>query len=169
MSNDHKILPTSRKLTPRQEKFALAMVDGHGQSAAYKQAYSTANQSPESISSNAYKLAHEHTGIALRLEELRRDIGLAVVEARAWDRVRLIDEAVANLHLAREARQFGPANKAVEIIARLTGNLDGPEVSQDVRITKVTVVLTDTRSQGDPELDGADDGLTVDVGDYEVT
>ena len=31
-----------------------------------------------------------------------------------------------NLHLARRANQMGPANKALEVIARLTGNLDGP-------------------------------------------
>ena len=79
--------------------------------------------------------------VALRIRELRDQVTAGLVEARAWDRIRLIDEAETNLQLAREANQIAPANKAVEIIARLTGNLDGPVSDTSVKITKVTVVL----------------------------
>ena len=54
---------------------------------------------------------------------------------------RLVDEAEVNLQGAREDHAWAPANRAVELIARLTGNLEPAAAGTDVHITKVTVVL----------------------------
>jgi len=64
-------------------------------------------------------------------------------ERRQWDRERLIDAAEENLAGAREAKQFGSANGALELIGRVTGLLNERQQQQTVTVTRITVVTTD--------------------------
>ena len=66
---------------------------------------------------------------------------MELLATRIWTAEKLVDEAEENLVGAREDHAWAPANKAVEIIARLTGNLEPTAGTQEVHITKVTVVL----------------------------
>lgn len=115
----NKVLP--RKLTHKQEKFAQAIVDGYGQSEAYKLACDTSNMLPATVSNSAYKLVH-HGEIAARISERRQVVASELMATRIWTAEKLIEEAETNLYAAREARQFGPANKSLEIISRLISN-----------------------------------------------
>ena len=66
-----------------------------------------------------------------------------LAEKRQWDRERLVSEAESNLHLAREHKQMGSANGALELIGRVTGLLNEKQLQQSVTVTKITVVTTD--------------------------
>ena len=76
-----------------------------------------------------------HGEIAARTSEAREAVASDLMAKHIWTAVKLVEEAETNLYASREARQFGPANKAVEIIARLTGNLDtaGKSVGADIQ------------------------------------
>ena len=111
MANSGTGFSWPRKLTPKQEKFAQAIVDGYGQSEAYKFAYDTSNMLPATISNSAYKLVH-HGEIAARISGARQAVASELMATRIWTAEKLVEEAETNLHMAREARQFGPANKA---------------------------------------------------------
>ena len=52
---------------------------------------------------------------------------------------KLVDEAEVNLTGAREDHAWAPANKAVEIMAKLSGNLQGPERADEVKITTIEI------------------------------
>ncbi len=54
---------------------------------------------------------------------------------------RLVEEAEANLHGAREGKQFGPANRALEFIGKVTGLLDPKHQEPQVPITRITINL----------------------------
>ena len=150
MSNQNK------RLTAKQEKFAQAIVDGHGQSEAYKAVYDTSNMQPATIHNSAYKLMN-HGEIAARISGARQAVASGLMAKRIWTAEKLVDEVEQNLHQARKLNQMAPANKAIEIIARLTGNLEAPERASETRITTIEINLsTDDGSQ------------VVDVEEYEV-
>ena len=124
-------MSNNKRLTAKQEKFAQPIVDGCGQSEAYKLAYGTSNMLPATIHNNAYKLMH-HGEIAARISEARETVDAELMEIRTWTAGKLVEEAETNLAGARAAGAWAPANKAVEIIPRLTGNLDGPKSDTNV-------------------------------------
>ena len=154
-----------RKLTHKQEKFAQAIIDGHGQSEAYKLAYDTSSMMPATIHNSAYKLM-QHGEIAARIAEAREAVATGLMAIRIWTAEKLVDEAEVNLQGAREDHAWAPANRALEVIARLTGNLEPQPGTTDVRITKVTVVLPSGKGSHDGEL-GASQGI-VDAEGYTV-
>lgn len=127
-------------LTAKQERFAQAIVDGLDQTAAYRLAYDCEESLPATIYVHASQLAADDK-VSTRILELRAPVATELAEARLWTAEKLAKEAETNLKGAREDHAWAPANKAIEIMARLTGNMDGPERATEVRITKVTVVL----------------------------
>ena len=148
-----------RKLTIQQEGFCQSIVeDKLNQADCYRANYDCSNMLRQSVDQLASRLAN-HVKIRSRVAELREPIASALMATRIWTAEKLVDAAEANLTGAREDHAWAPANKSLEIIARLTGNLEGPERSTEVRITKVTVVL--------PHELGAGRGV-VDAEDYEV-
>lgn len=60
-----------RKLTDKQEKFCLAVANGHTQYEAYKIAYDSKTTNRATIDNNAYMVA-QNPKIKARVEELRR-------------------------------------------------------------------------------------------------
>ena len=60
-------------LTPKQEEFAKAIVEGMNQADAYRSAYSCKNMSDNAIYVNASKLASD-AKVALRIKELRDEL-----------------------------------------------------------------------------------------------
>ena len=143
-------------LTSKMEAYAQGIADGLNKSDAYRAAYDCANMLAKTVHESASRLAADPR-VSARIKALQTQTADALATRREWDRDRLVGEAEVNLHQARNARQFAPANKAVEIIARLTGNLDGPVTDTNIRITKVTVVLPP-----------GDDDTVVDADGYEV-
>ena len=133
-------MSNNKRLTAKQEKFAQAIVDGLSQTEAYKLAYDTSDMLPATIHNSAYKLMH-HGEIAARISEAREALATGLTATRIWTAEKLVDQAEVNLRGAREDHAWAPANKAVELIARLTGNLEPTAAGTDVHITKVTVVL----------------------------
>ena len=63
--------------------------------------------------------------VTARILELQAATEAALAEKRLWTTDRLVEEAEANLMAAREWKQFGPANRALEFIGKATGVLDG--------------------------------------------
>ena len=55
---------------------------------------------------------------------------------------RLVDEAERNLMAARECKQFGPANRALDFIGRATGLLDRKlQEPQVPAITRINIIM----------------------------
>ena len=80
-----------------------------------------------------------------------------MIATRIWTAENLAAEAEANLHQARLLNQMAPANKAVEILARLTGNLEAPKLATDTKITTIEI-----------HLDSGVRGQVIDVEEYTV-
>lgn len=62
-----------RKLTNRQENFAVAYVKTDKATESYRQFYSTENMKPETVHNRAYALT-QHSGVAARVESLRKKV-----------------------------------------------------------------------------------------------
>ena len=107
-------------LTSKQESFAQAIVDGFPQVDAYKRAYNSENMDPSTVYQEASRVANNRK-VAARVEELREAVAVMVVEKRAWDLDRLVDEAETNMAGAREDRQWSAANGALTTIGKATG------------------------------------------------
>ncbi|PTK22520.1 terminase small subunit [Staphylococcus hominis] len=76
------------KLTPKQEKFVLGLIEGKSQRKAYIDAgYSTESKSDDYIDSQASTLA-KNTKVIQRYEELRQE----VAEQSKWTRQKAFDE-----------------------------------------------------------------------------
>jgi len=131
------------KLTQLQENFCQAIVDGLNQTDAYKVAgYSVDNKLPATIHQAASRLA-ANSKVLARVVELRAAVTLAVTEKRVWDRVRLIDEAEANMLGAREDHAWAPANGALKLIGDATGLLEPRSQQQGaVTLNRIIVVLS---------------------------
>lgn len=77
-------------LTPKQEAFCQSISSGLSNSDAYKSAYSTENQKPETISNNAYKLANNND-VVTRLAELRKELA----DKALWSREDSLNEFIS--------------------------------------------------------------------------
>jgi hypothetical protein len=62
-----------RALSPKQEKFALFIVEGEAQSAAYRKAYAAGGMSDEAVVVEAARLIR-HPAVKARVESLRRNL-----------------------------------------------------------------------------------------------
>ena len=140
-------------MTPKQETFAQAIVDGLDQTAAYRLAYDAEESSQSTVYTNSAQLA-ANTKVAQRIAELRAPVASALVAKRIHTTETLVDYYEAIYAGAMADHQWAPANKATEGIAKLTGNLE-PAPATDVHITKVTIVLPPSTA-------------IVDVSDYKV-
>lgn len=139
-------------LTGKQQKFTELVLSGENYTQAYRQAYDVSGMKPATIQEEAWRLS-QHPEVSLRIREAREAVSLTAEELAA--------EAIENMHEARYLGQIAAANGAVQLAARLSGNLEGPPAQAQVRITKVTVVLT---SAGESPSQSP----IVDVSEYEV-
>ena len=121
-------------LNPRQDRFVDEyLLDGNGTQAAIKAGFSAATAAQQA--SRLLRNVKIQQAIAGRQRQL--------AEKRQWDRERVVAEAETNLYAAREAKQFGSANGALELIGRVTGLLNEKQQQQSVTVTKITVITTD--------------------------
>ncbi len=121
-------------LNPRQDRFVDEyLLDGNGTQAAIKAGFSPATAAQQA--SRLLRNAKVQQAIGERQRQL--------AEKRQWDRERVVAEAEENLAGAREAKQFGSANGALELIGRVTGLLNEKQQQQSVTVTKITVITTD--------------------------
>ncbi len=139
------------KLTSKQEHFAQLVAAGSTYSDGYRQAYDVSpDASPVTAYVNSSKLV-KNTKVALRVQELRQVTETALAEKRLWTTDRLVEEAEANLHGAREGKQFGPANRALEFIGKVTGLLDGKH--QEPQVPLVTRIIINLPPGVEPPAD----------------
>ena len=61
--------------------------------------------------------------------------GVPPAERRQWDVARLVEEAEVNLIAAREGKQIGSPNGALELIGRVTGILNNKLQNQNIAVT----------------------------------
>lgn len=146
-------------LTGKQTAFKDYIISGESPSQAYKMAGYSTNMLPETVSNNAYKLLHENNEIITMIADARKAVVSELVGLSKYTAESLVSEYEDVLKGAKVDHAWAPANKAIEGIARLTGNLEGPPAHTEVRITKVTVVLPPT--EGETKI--------VDVETYEVS
>ena len=136
-----------RTLTPKQERFAQAVVEMSGAlSKAYRDAYGTENMSDESVKANAWKLAHEHAGVGSRIGQLkaralrRHDVSVDTITIE-------LDE---NRAVALEERAAGAAVQATMGKAKLHGLLiDKKEVTTPQGIS-FNMILADADDEPGP-------------------
>ena len=130
----------SANLTKQQLGFAKERIDGMKQSEAYRNNYNCANMSPQAIAVEASRLV-KLPKVALMIDDATKAVVAELVVERKYTAEILAAEAEFNLAQARRLDQMAPANRAVELMARLSGNLEGPPAHTEVKITKVTVIL----------------------------
>lgn len=136
-------------LTPKQGRFAqLVALEGLGQSAAYRQAYSTGNMKPEAIWVESSRLT-KNPKVALRIEELRQGL----IASTGWDRKRLVAELENNSIRAAERHQFGPSIRALELIGKAEGLFNERPSEERPTITRIVVVLDEGRRKETRILD----------------
>ena len=128
------------KLTSKQEGYAQDRASGLSQSDAYRNNYGTSNTTAKTVWEEASRL-DKHPKVALRIQVLQAANESALAEKRLWDVDRLVEEAEVNLIGAREGKQFGPANRALELIGKATGLLDGKHQEPQVPITRIIINL----------------------------
>ena len=128
------------KLTAKQEGYAQDRASGLTQSTAYRNNYGTSNMVAKTVHEAASRLDKNYK-VAARVLELRATTETALAEKRLWDVDRLVDEAEMNLLGAREGKQFGPANRALEFIGKATGLLDGKQRDNDAPVTQIIINL----------------------------
>lgn len=141
-------------LTPKQEAFTQAILGGHSKTQAYRMSYSCDDMNPFTVNHEAHLLSL-NPKIATRIDALKEAVSTELVARQIETAENLAHDARINLNGARMDGAWAPANKAIELIARLTGNLEGPERTTEVRITKVTVVLPPSGPTG-PVIDVAE-------------
>lgn len=64
---------TPKKLTFRQDKFAMAYVETSNASEAYRRAYSTENMKPETVNREAFDVLN-NPNVAARINELKQEM-----------------------------------------------------------------------------------------------
>ncbi len=129
------------QLTSKQEGYAQDRASGLTQSAAYRTNYGTNNMAAKTVHEAASRLDKNYK-VAARIQQLQAATETALAEKRLWTTDRLVDEAETNLIGAREGKQFGPANRALEFIGKATGLLDGKHQEPQVPpITRITINL----------------------------
>lgn len=107
------------KLTPKQEKFVLGLVEGKSQRKAYIDAgYSTQNKSDNYIDSKAYELS-KTDAITDRLEELLSEIA----EESKWTRIKAFEEYEWLKNVAKSEMEAEGLNKPRA--DAFLGSLDG--------------------------------------------
>ena len=107
------------KLTPKQEKFVLGLVEGKSQRKAYIDAgYSTQNKSDNYIDSKAYELS-KTDAITDRLEELLSEIA----EDSKWTRIKAFEEYEWLKNVAKSEMEAEGLNKPRA--DAFLGSLDG--------------------------------------------
>ena len=129
------------KLTSKQEGYAQDRASGLTQSAAYRNNYGTSNMAAKTVWEAASRLG-KNSKVAARVFELRAATETALAEKRLWTTDRLVEVAETNLMAAREGKQFGAANGALEFIGRVTGLIGGKQHQEPhVPITRVIINL----------------------------
>jgi len=119
-------------LNPRQDQFVDEyLLDGNGTQAAIKAGYSSDTAAQQA--SRLLRNVKVQQAIAARQRQL--------AEKRQWDRERVVAEAEENLAGAREAKQFGSANGALELIGRVTGLLDPKHQEPQAAITRINIIM----------------------------
>ena len=99
-------------LSNRRKSFVDGIISGMSQTAAYV----AAGYAPEGANANAARLI-ANDSVAVAVTERRAPVAI-VAEVTAG---LLVQEALMNLRLAREAGQYSASNRAIEILAKLTG------------------------------------------------
>lgn len=123
----------AKKLTGKQLGFTDSVLDGCSLADSYRHNYNCANMSDRAIQVEASRLA-AHPDVALMIAEKRQ----AVQNARLWTRQQALFEAETNLEMAREAKQYGPANQALKLAIELSG-LSKPQTEGNTTITSITI------------------------------
>ena len=128
------------KLTSKQAGYAQDRASGLAQSAAYRYNYDTSNMAAKTVHEAASRLDKNYK-VSARILELQAATEAALAEKRLWTTDRLVDEAETNLKAAREGKQYGSANGALEFIGRVTGLLNDKQQPGSVAVTKITINL----------------------------
>jgi phage terminase small subunit len=124
-------------LTPKQEKFCQAIVDGKNNSEAYRSAYNTSKMKPETIHVKACELLKTGT-VSVRIAELRAP----VVEKLTMT----LEQHVANLQelkrLATAAGNFGAAVTAETNAGKALGHyVERVDMTARVSVKKIEIEL----------------------------
>lgn len=150
------------KLTPKQEKFVLGLVEGKSQRKAYIDAgYSTQNKSDNYIDSKAYELS-KTDAITDRLEELLSEIA----EESKWTRQKAFEEYEWLKNVAKSEMEAEGLNKprADAFLGSLDGmnrmalgneDLANKKIKAEIRMLEKKVDLLDKVEETTQESDVA--------------
>ena len=103
-------------LTPKQEKFCLAIANGMNQTDAYRKCYNVRNMKPTTVHVEACKLSKD-PNIAERIAEHRKGLEKASTISREW----VVQKLIENAQGALEDGQLSVANRAYELLGKELG------------------------------------------------
>ena len=119
-------------LTSKQEAFCQSISSGLSNSDAYKSAYSTGNQKPETISNNAYKLANNND-VVTRLAELRKELA----DKALWSRE---DSLKTLISVINNPDNCGNIISSVQAINKMQGFDAAEKHEHSGSVTQITLV-----------------------------
>jgi hypothetical protein len=125
-------------LTPKQEKFALAVAAGVNQSDGYRQAYDAKHMQPGTVRNKAHLLMKKDS-IRARVDALRAPV-LAMVEYSLRD---AMDESQEAFQVAKNTNSGSAMVAAVSLRAKLHGLL----------VERREIALTEVQRLSDDDLD----------------
>ena len=112
-------MTNAKRLTAKQEAFALAYCGGVSATEAYRTVYHARSMAPTTVNTEASRLLH-HPKIGQRIQEIRDGL----FKNRLWSKEgRIIAELEEILDLTRKHHKFSAANKSLELIGQITGLL----------------------------------------------
>lgn len=133
-----------KPLTPKQNAFALLIIDGIDPLDAFKQCYDTKSMNPTTIRANALQLAG-HPGVCeltggsaiVKVQPAELAISVDPVDlTKAW----LLRQGMETYVEARKAGQPSAAKAALELLAKISGHLIE---RKDVRFIRTVDDLSD--------------------------
>lgn len=120
-------------LTPKQEEFAKAIVEGMNQADAYRSAYSCKNMTDNAIYVNASKLASD-AKVALRIKELREQLAKPTIKT-AQERMEWLTQLIDSAEESTNEKL-----KAIDILNKMEG-LYVQKISGEIKMKKLEDLL----------------------------
>lgn len=113
-----------KKLTTKQEKFVLSVVEGMNKTEAYKAVYDTSKMKPNTINKKAYDLFNK-PNIQARYEELMQE----VKDSSIWTLERAVDDLIwlkeeARLDIEDKGLKQANSNAFISVVKELNTLLD---------------------------------------------
>ena len=105
-------------LTPKQEAFAVKLVECDNAAEAYRHAYSADNMKSKTISDEAYRLT-KNPRVAQRIKDLRSQLNAKAIDGVVIDREYITRRILHNIDNAEKKGRHEVSLKGLEMLAKM--------------------------------------------------